>query len=51
MGRRRGYKRYSAEFKRESLKRASKDGITNKGICNELGISSLQLGPWRDTGL
>lgn len=43
MGRRRGYKRYSAEFKREALKRASEDGMTDKVVCDELGISSRQL--------
>ena len=48
MGRRRGYKRYSAEFKREALKRASEDGMTDKVVCDELGISSRQLGRWRD---
>jgi transposase len=42
------YKRYSSEFKREALKRASEDGITDKQICEELGISSRQLGRWRD---
>ena len=48
MGRRRGYKRYSAEFKREALKRASEDGMTDKVVCGELGISTRQLGRWRD---
>ncbi len=48
MGRRRGYKRYSAEFKREALKRASEDGMTDKVVCDELGISSRPLGRWRD---
>ncbi len=48
MSRRRGYKRYSAEFKREALKRASEDGMTDKVVCDELGISSRQLGRWRD---
>ncbi len=48
MGRRRGYKRYSAEFKREALKRSSEDGVTDKFVCEELGISSRQLGRWRD---
>jgi hypothetical protein len=33
MSRRRGYKRYSAEFKREALKRASEDGMTDKAVC------------------
>ncbi len=48
MVRRRVYKRYSAEFKREALKRASEDGMTDKVVCDELGISSRQLGRWRD---
>jgi transposase len=37
------YKRYSSEFKREALKRASEDGVTDKHIYEELGISSRQL--------
>jgi len=48
MGRTRKYKRYSPEFKREALKRASEDGMTDKVVCDELGISSRQLGRWRD---
>ena len=48
MSRRRGYKRYSAEFKREALKRASEDGMTDKIVCDELGISARQLARWRD---
>jgi len=48
MSRRRGYKRYSAEFKREALKRASEDGMTDKVVCEELGISARQLARWRD---
>ena len=42
------YKRYSGEFKREALKRASEDGMTDKVICEELGISARQLSRWRD---
>jgi len=42
------YKRYSAEFKRHTLKRASEDGVTDKGVCDELGISARQLRRWRD---
>ena len=42
------YKRYSPEFKREALKRSSEDGVTDKFVCEELGISSRQLGRWRD---
>ncbi len=48
MGRTRKYQRYSSEFKREALKRASEDGVTDKVVCDELGISSRQLGRWRD---
>ncbi len=48
MSRRRGYKRYGAEFKREALKRASEDGMTDKVVCEELGISARQLARWRD---
>lgn len=48
MTRRRGYKRYSTEFKREALKRSSEDGTTDKFVCEELGISARQLARWRD---
>ena len=48
MGRTRKYKRYSPEFKREALKRASEDGTTDKQVCEELGISGRQLLRWRD---
>jgi transposase len=48
MGRTKRYKRYSPEFKREALKRASEDGITDKLVCEELGISARQLRRWRD---
>ncbi len=30
------------------LKRASEDGVTEKGVCEELGISARQLRSWRD---
>ena len=43
MTRRRGYKRYSIEFKREALKRASEEATTDKFVCEELGISARQL--------
>jgi transposase len=35
------YKRYSPEFKREALRRASEDGVTDKQICDELGITAM----------
>ncbi len=42
------YKRYSPEFKREALKRASEEGVTDVVVCEELGISARQLRRWRD---
>ena len=30
--------RYSPEFKREALKRASEEGVTDVIVCEELGI-------------
>ena len=42
------YRRYSPEFKRHALKRASEDGVTDKSVCEDLGISERQLRRWRD---
>jgi transposase len=42
------YRRYSPEFKRHALKRASEDGVTDRSVCAELGISERQLRRWRD---
>jgi transposase len=42
------YKRYSAEFKREALLRAGEEGITDKAVCDELGISTRQFRRWQD---
>ena len=43
------YQRYSPEFKLQALKRASEDGVTDKDICEELGMSRIrQLRRWRD---
>jgi len=42
------YKRYSPEFKRHVLKKASEDGMTDKVVCDDLGISPRQLRRWRD---
>ena len=47
MSSRRKYKCYGPEFKREVLKRASEDCMTDKQVCEELGISARQLGRWR----
>jgi transposase-like protein len=42
------YRRYSPEFKRHALKRASEDGMTDQAVCDDLGISARQLRRWRD---
>ena len=42
------YKRYSAEFKREAIRRSTEEGITAKTVCDELGISTRQFRRWRD---
>ena len=42
------YKRYSPEFKREALMRASEEGVTDIVVCEELDISARQLRRWRD---
>ena len=42
------YKRYSAEFKREAILRAAEEGVTDKAVCDELGISTRQFRRWRD---
>ena len=39
-------KRYSAEFKREALRRAAEGGMTDKAVCEELGISTWQFRRW-----
>jgi len=48
MTKKKRYKRYSPEFKREALKRTAEEGITDKQVCDELGISTRQLRRWRD---
>ncbi len=42
------YKRYSAEFKREAILRAAEDGVTDKSVCDELGVTTRQFRRWRD---
>jgi len=42
------YQRYSPEFKIHALKRASEDGVTDKAVSEELGMSRRQLRRWRD---
>jgi len=41
-------KRYSAEFKRQALKRAEEPGVTDVLVAEELGVSTRQLRRWRD---
>jgi len=41
-------KRYSAEFKRQALKRADEPGVTDVLVAEELGVSARQLRRWRD---
>ena len=41
-------KRYSAEFKREALRRANEEGVTDTLVAQELGFSTRQLRRWRD---
>ena len=42
------YKRYSAEFKKEAIRRADEEGTTDQAVCDELGISARQFIRWRD---
>ena len=42
------HRRYSAEFKREAIRRSTEEGITDKAVCDELGISTRQFRRWRD---
>lgn len=42
------YKRDSSEFKREAILRAAEEGVTDKTVCDELGISTRQFRRWRD---
>jgi len=48
MTRPKGYQRYSSEFKREAILRAGEEGVTDKAVCDELGISPRQFRRWRD---
>ena len=40
-------KRYSAEFKREAIRRANEEGVTDVLVAEELGINARQLSRWR----
>ena len=40
-------KRYNAEFKREALRRANEEGVTDVLVAEELGVNARQLRRWR----
>lgn len=42
------YKRFSAEFKREAILRAAEEGVTDKSVCEEIGVTTRQFRRWRD---
>lgn len=42
------YQRFSSEFKREAILRAGEEGMTDKAVCDELGVSTRQFRRWRD---
>ena len=48
MTRSKRYKRYSLGFKREAVLRSGEEGMTDKAVCDELGISTRQFRRWRD---
>jgi transposase len=48
MRRKKQYKRYSPEFKKQALQRAAEEDVTDVQVCRELGISARQLRRWRD---
>ena len=41
-------KRYSAEFKRQALRRADEPGVTDALVRQVLGISTRKMRRWRD---
>lgn len=48
MTKRKPYRRYSSEFKLEAIRRANEEGLTDRAVCDELGISTRQFRRWRD---
>jgi transposase len=48
MTNKKSYRRYSPEFKREAIKRACEEVVTDVAVCKELGISARQFRRWRD---
>jgi transposase len=48
MNKKKSYRRYSPEFKREAIKRACEKDVTDTAVCKGLGISTRQFRRWRD---
>ena len=42
------YRRYSPEFKREAIKRACEEGVTDALVAEELEINARALRRWRE---
>ena len=42
------YRRFSSEFKREAIMRGGEEGMMDKAVCDELGVSTRQFRRWRD---
>jgi len=42
------YIRYSSEFKREAIRKASEEGVTDAAVCAEPRIGTRQFRRWRD---
>lgn len=42
------YKRYPAEFKKMALIKTTEEGVSDRQVAEELGISARQLLRWRD---
>ena len=38
---------YTEEFRREAVKRASKPGVTQAQVAQELGVSAQQIANWK----
>ncbi|WP_162652899.1 transposase [Lentilitoribacter sp. Alg239-R112] len=42
------YKHFSSEFKQEAILRAGEEGMTDKAVCDEIGVSTRRFRRWRD---
>lgn len=48
MTKRKPFKHYSAEFKKEVIRRANEEGTTDQAACDGLDISTRQFRRWQD---